>query len=300
MSDLIGPINISAGVMFVSIQNKIPFVLNGFQDSNNNIIYYWDSSFDSISISAPNLPVFTTSGNINDLLFSDTVNGGGIRFFSNEKTIGNSPLPLALKIKQNSFASWFPPVLFLAGVEYTILTPSGGTADIFTTTSSTGPTIPADNIMMLPINWYANCTSSGSYDQINTPSGSLENWFCNLKSFSTCPSSLLKGGWTNLTDCEAGVDYQYCPVGDICGNNTCKGPCTEIYYDCKYDQGNFVCVFDPLNFFTETQWYTSPYFIITSVGIFVLIIIFVIIIIISLYYVVVIISNRINLKFTVQ
>lgn len=278
---LIGPIDSGSSFMIASIQNNIPFILNG-TPYQNGLLYYWESNLTTISSSAT-LGVFTAQGTLDSLTITDTVNGGGIAFRSDGVTIGNATSPATIKMSQSLFANWFPPDIFLSAVIYSMLNDNGTTANILTAipgTGGTGPTIPANNLIILPILWYFNCTQSGSYDIINQPLNSIINWFCIVTpSNAGCAGiNITKSGFTNLPDCTVGNNYTYCPVGDICGNKNCKGPCSVIYDDCNFSSGNYVCVFNPANFFADTKWWESPYFIGVVVGIIIIIIIIIIVI----------------------
>lgn len=278
---LIGPINSGDSFMLVSIQNDQPFILNG-APLNNGTIYYWESNLDTIT-SSNKLGIFTANGTTDSLVITDKTNGGGLGFRQDGITLGNSFQPQSINIRQFKYSDWFPPDIFLSSVEYTIFNQSGATANILTNipgTGGTGPTIPANNIIILPVMWYSNCTSSGSYSVINDPLLSIINWFCVSKpSIGTCSGgTFITSGWTNHSDCAIGNFYSYCPTEKTCGTDNCKGPCSAIYDDCNFSSNRYVCTFNPEKFLTETQWWLSPYFIGTVVGIFVIIIIIVIVI----------------------
>jgi len=267
--------------MIVSIQNNAPFILNGapFQ---GGLLYYWESNLTTIELSST-LGIFTAEGTLDSLTISDTKNGGGIAFEANGTTIGNALRPATIKMSQSLFANWFPPDIFLSAVIYSMFNSNGATAGILTSPPGTGgtggTTIPANNIIILPVLWYFNCTSSGRYDVINQPINSIINWFCVVSpDIQGCNNiNITKSGWTNLSDCIVGNNYSYCPTGHLCGNNNCNGPCSVIYDDCNFSSNNYVCVFDPTKFFADTQWWESPYFIGAVVGVFVIIIILIIV-----------------------
>lgn len=279
---LLGPIDTGSSFMITSIQNNQPFILNA-AGITGGFVYYWESNLTTIAAS-PRVGVFTAQGTLDSLVIHDDMNGGGIGFRSDGVTIGNAPRPATVKMSQSSFANWFPPDIFLSTVQYTLYNPSGATASILTSvpgTGGTGPTILANNLIILPVLWYTNCTASGNYTFINQPPASIINWFCVASPGLTGCSgiSLIQSGWTNLEDCMVGDEYEYCPTGDICGDSNCKGPCTEMFDDCNFSSGNYVCVFDPNKFFSSTQWWESPYFI----GAIIAIILLIIVIIIMIY-----------------
>ena len=279
---LLGPIDTGDSFMITSIRGGQPFVLNG-APFENGLVYYWESNLDTI-VASTTLGVFRAQGTIDALTIMDTINSGGIAFRSNGTTIGNATVPATLKMQQPNFANWFPPDIFLSSVPYTILNSSGVTANVLTAvpgTGGTGPTIPANNIIILPVLWYFNCTSSGAYDVYNQPLATLVNWFCVVTPNNPgCTGIVLTdSGWTNLPDCMVGNSYTYCPVGDQCGTDNCKGPCSVIYDDCKFSAGsNYVCVFDPEKYIADERWWTSPYFIGGVVGLIVIAIILIILV----------------------
>lgn len=276
---LIGPIDTGESFMIVSIRNNIPFVLTGFTPSGQvGVSYYWESNLETINTSTQ-VGVFTADGTLNSLIIKDSINGGGIAFTVDGRTIGNAAIPGNIRMSQSLYANLFPPDIFLSGVAYTMYnTNNGATAYIHTTPSLTGPTIPANNIIILPVLWYFNCNSSGSYNVINQPLNSIVNWFCLASpTIAGCSGlNLVPGGWTNLSDCTVGNKYTYCPNGNICGQGNCKGPCSVIYDDCNLSSsGNppsYVCVFNSSKYFADTKWWQSPYFIGAVIAVVVVII----------------------------
>lgn len=259
LPQIIGPVQTGESFLITSIQNGDPFVLNTIGVTGQDIRYYWDSNINEI-VTANKVGIFTANGTIDSLTISDSINRGGIGF--DDTTIVNKSTPAQIKLEQTLFADWFPPDIFLSAVSYTMYTPNGATATIFTGVTGT-ETIPADNLVILPVVWYFNCTNDGTYDIINAPLNSLINWVCLASSGITgCNNiEIAPGGWTNLDDCNDGVNYTYCPTNTTCGNNNCKGPCPSIDHDCTLSNNNYVCEFDIRKFFSDTDWWESPYFI---------------------------------------
>lgn len=267
---LIGPIESGSSFMIVSLQNNIPFILNTIS-TQETISYYWESD---VQNTLSSFGIFAANGTIDSLTIKDTTNGGDIAFTKN--TITNSTIPSNLKMSQPLFANWFPPDIFLSGVIYTLSNPSTGVTGQIFNTKGLNTTIPANNLIILPVLWYFNCTSSGEYDIINQPDNSVINWFC-LTGITGCSDiEIAPSGWTNLPDCTVGNKFQYCSSNQLCGNNNCNGPCSVIYDDCNFSSNNYVCVFDPDKFINNTQWWESPYFI----GFIVFLVIIIIIIIV--------------------
>lgn len=286
---LIGPIETGASFMIASLQNERPYILNTAPFAGD-IIYYWEDDLRKI-VNDSSMGVFTSQGTVDSLTISDSLNGGGLGFRSGGVVVGHAGVPSRLKMEQPSYATWWPPDIFLSAVVYTMYDASTGLeAEIFTArsgTGSTGPniptilTIPANNIIIVPVLWYSNCASSGTYDLINQPLSSVVNWFCvaNSSGMGCSDIPILKSGWTNLPDCVTGNFYSYCPVNDLCGNNACNGPCSVIYNDCTFSSSsnNFSCVFNPERFINDTKWWQSPYFIGAVIGIVAIILIIIVI-----------------------
>lgn len=274
---ILGPVSTGSSFMLASIQNSKPYILNG-ATGGNQILYYWESNTETI-VNSSNIPIFTSEGQLDNIILNDTVNGGGIGF-TGSTTIANVNDPTPFSMNQTSYANWYPPDVFLSMPIYSIYNSSGSTGSILTSNSPTGGIISANNIIILPVLLYSNCTSSGTYNVISQPLDSIINWFCNVDSgLAGCSGiSIIMSGWTNLSDCLAGYNYSYCPTGYTCDYNDCKGPCPSMYDDCLYSlvqsgTGRFYCEFNPLRYITEDQWWTSPIFIGSITAFFVIIIV---------------------------
>lgn len=281
LPQVLGPINSGDSFVFVSIQNGVQYVLNG-ANFNSGIVYYWESNVSTI-INSNNIPVFTVNGNLDSLLLKDNTNGGTMSFRSDGTTIGNSITASNISMKQFQFSDWNSPVLFLSKAVYTLYNPSGEIANVLTQIpSESNNVIPADNLIVLPIYWFFNCTST-KYNYFNNPKDSILNWICfSNPDINICRTiSLVKSAWTNLSDCSIGNVYSYCPSGQLCNYNSCKGPCPVTHENCNYNanNNNFQCDFDSEKYFNDTKWYLSPYFIIFVVGLIIVVIVCIIIIV---------------------
>lgn len=279
---LLGPIDLGSSFMFVSLQNGKPFVLNG-SPFNNGIIYYWEPDF-TTALNNPYLPVFTSSGSLSSLSLFDTTNKGAVSFRSDGLTLGNSSSPSTITMSQNTYTNWNSPHIFLSMAIYTIYNSSGTISQIQTNNSGSGPTIPANNLLVLPIIWYNGC-SDNTYSYINTVADSLTNWFCIIlgnSSHNCLGISLLNNSWTNISDCRDGNLYSYCLSDNLCGTGSpsCKGPCSKNYDDCVLSSDYYSCVFNPTEYISNTNWWESPYFIGLIVGSFILLIVIIVVIII--------------------
>ena len=90
--------------------------------------------------------------------------------------------------------------------------------------------------------------------------------------------------WSNHPDALIGVAYPYCLTGENCGSDKCKGNGDNSLI-CSYSQilTNFTCVpnLNVIDIITNTQWWTSPWFIGLAVGLGVVgLIVFIIILVI--------------------
>jgi hypothetical protein len=262
MNTYIGPITVGASFMFVSIQNNIPYILNGVS-YDNGISYYWESDYGIISKS-PTIPVFSASGSLSSLKLKDSTNGGGLSFRQDGVTIGNSNTPSTIIMSQNTYANWDYPDIFLANITYSMTNPSNTPAQILITNSGTGPTIVADNIIIIPGAYYYNCTSTTCKQNTNIKT-SISNWFCSVNT-TYCNNKPFVTGWTELDDGSIGFEYPYCPINSYCGSiDTCKGPCSASIDTCVFSNDNYICKLSP-SASLNTNWISSTYFLIAIVA----------------------------------
>lgn len=276
MSDLFleGPITTGASFMMVSIQNNNqPYFLNA-TGSTGSIIYYWEK------ISTPDIPpsigIFISYGTVDNITITNSNTKGYVGFDNNNALI-NITTNIPFKIIQNQYATWNDPNIFLSGAIYTIAKADGTPANIYTDSNITN-TIPANNIIILPFNWYFNCTNSGAYNSISDSSSSLTQWACSVN--STLPlcenTTVIPQAWTNINDCIIGNSYIYCGVGQSCGTNDCNGPCNQKCTDCKFANNTYNCNINDICLTKNTKWWTSPYFIGGIIGLGVLLIVIII------------------------
>lgn len=280
-----GPINSGDSFVVTTISAGILYVLDTFNPPSSSAVdYYWNVNYAQNGELSSTIPVFTASGTPGSFTITDTINGGGFAA-STGNIIVNGGLPSSLG-STSTYANWNTPVLFLAGAGYT-LSYNGNVVNFLTSTVGTS-NIPAVNIVFLPVVWYNTCTggSTGTYNQSNTPAGSITSWTCvNAPTADICSGAdYATGGWTNLTDCQNGLDYQYCTGGQTCGDSSCRGPCSRVYDECVLVPGStsndYHCVINYNNYLEDTQWWKSPWFIgiiiglvlvaavITAVGVF--------------------------------
>lgn len=282
---LIGPIPIQTSFMIVSDIGNDPYVL--ILATGTSMRYNLVSLSNTVGMSGP-IGIFSASGTEDALVVADSANGGWIGFGGMNYAINLSSQTTFSVIQTSSpqYQPWGPAGIFLADVDYAMLTPAP--------TSATGLTVIVDknndvttgpfSFQALPVTWYTECVSGGKYISVNVPQSSLELWACTINpNISVCADiQLLTDGWTNLPDCVNGIKYPYCKEGTFCGNDSCNGPCQKIYDDCKnYLSNNYACIVNPGKFFSDTKWWESKIFIgivsfITIIIIILIVIIFVI------------------------
>lgn len=254
--NLLGPIDTGQGFMLTTIISGTPYVLNGSATG-----YYWESNISTLLLGTT-LGIFSASGTPNNAVLADTVNKGWLAINDNGIVI-NSSVMSSLIFNQNSYATWFPPTIFLSMADYTLSAVNGKIGQI----AINNTTIPADNIYILPILWYFNCID-GKYNYINRPLGSVINWFCNVNPGITGCSATgtVHSGYTNLSDCTQNFEYNYCEINTTCGTNNCNGPCSASNYDCTLSASKTYVCMD-----TENNWWTSPLFIFGIIGLLLII-----------------------------
>jgi len=212
------------------------------------------------------------------LTIADSANGGWLGVDSDNFII-NSTVPISFNLTQTStplFQEWDLPNIFLADVIYSINV-AGSPGAVVQTISETNVTGAGPlQFQVLPGLWYTDCASGYSS---TTTSSSLEIWSCSIEPTQCTVVTTGTIGWTNLPDCVNGVQYEYCPIGDFCGNSNCNGPCKVIYDDCiNVSASNYHCVLDPKKYFSDTKWWESKIFIgiVSAIGLIIIALIIII------------------------
>src|SRR5690606_24269366 len=140
--------------------------------------------------------------------------------------------------------------------------------------------VSSENIYLIPIGLFTNCTSNGNYDYLNSPLSVSLNWICNLnKESEDCPEDIINLAWTTLNDCQEGNEFHYCLNNEICGNKNCNGPCSNINDNCQLFD-NYQC---QANYQINKSIWQSPIFIILFI---ITIIMIIIIFLLSVYLVI--------------
>lgn len=265
---ILGPINPGDPFLLVYLDStNQPYVLNLV---NPGSVYFWDPDL-ATAIQNPALPVFTgavRAGGANFFTITDAINGNGINFPNNNGVVTNGIQSAVVVTQTNTdFTGLASPSIFLGNVPYTFSTSNQTVAQI--TLGST--TIPASNIILLPIVWYADC-QGGSYFLSNSISDSLGNWACTVAPTSPfCANQVIQTeGWTLLSDCQSGLRYDYCTTGNLCGTGGapgCNGVCSQIYYDCITSGQDLICQFNSEQYIEDPATWRSPLFIGAVVGI---------------------------------
>lgn len=288
MSVVRGGIKAGDSFLLVTVSNSGgnsgPAILNS-APNGSGIIYYWETNIELL-LNSTNMPVFTATTTVNtaspqgpqQLLIVDTINTGGIGFRQDGITLGNAVSAAPVIISEPIYAPWNDPFILLSNIPYNITTTTGKTAKIFTGNTVTSTTVDATGIIILPVVIYGNCPQCGS---ITDPHVSAANWYCLTNpAGQVCDNvTTLNPSWTSLSDATALLKYSYCTVGKVCGDDSCRGPCTTSYDDCNPSNGSFKCVINTERFLTTTKWYESPYFIAAIIFILIMIVLVIIVVI---------------------
>ena len=261
---ILGPIDVGSSFMIASIQSGEPNVLL-YEKPN----YYWSPVVDTTDRNVQSFN-YNTGDSADSILIYDTTNGGGVGFLSNGTTITKNSSPSPIKFSQSLVQPWLPPSLVLSALVYKLSNAKTGKTARIATSSDATSFIDADNIILVPAIWYVLCKGQSSPVTTNTTLESINSWFCLVDpDYSIlCPqfAKSAPGGWTSLSDCQSGFVYEYCPAGSSCGTKNCKGPCSEVYYDCDYESNTLSCKFNGSKFVKDDKWWESPYFIGGIVG----------------------------------
>lgn len=277
-TNIIGPINTGDKFLFVTEINSVKHILDTvIVDKKLN--YFWNSNYiNSQGVVNSTIPFFSATISNNALIFTDNLNLNYLAVNKiNNILIINSTSD---NISANSNDTvWFPPTVLLSNVNYQLLA-NNTKINVYTNDKLTA--FGSFETSFLPIVWYSQC-SGNTYDIVNTLSGTVINWTCNVATPPAfCNTPTLPNGFTLLTDCQLNFEYNYCTTPNLCGKDNCNGPCSEFYYDCTNENNNFVCKFDPEKYFTETKWYENYIFLI-AISITILLFVGIIITIIILY-----------------
>lgn len=248
------------------------YVLNSWQSSSQPLVYYLDPSY----ISPQGEPtryspvVFTALAKDGGFLLTDvTVQPNPIYGVnrSNHVVGGLGEIPyseppvasylLGPEVIQfvATVAPWSSSTL-LAGVPYSLQSAGlqvffffGAQPPSYTGgySTSSAPLTPGINIFLVPETWYANTAAS----HCQALGNSLQAAFCTTGYLSVgvtaCSELPATGGWTTPEECDAGIQFAYCPTGYACGSVIggtgtpgCNGPCTNNGI-CVYRDGSYVC-----------------------------------------------------------
>lgn len=274
---LLGPIPISASFMIVTVgSDNVPAVL-----ASNNLAgvtrYTWVTNLDNlVSTTQPaTLGSFLAKGDLNSLTITDTIAGVGLGItgIAGANVLIGMDKPTPVTMTQTSVANWNPPNLFLASIPYKLTTTNGSSVTI-------GQYVNPD-LYIIPFQWYFTCPVGCC--SLTTANEILPNLFCLFNNTSDwCVTGPIQTypitdqGWTNPTDCKAGVIYTYCPVGANCGTSNCNGPCPQNHFICELEDSQFACEVDPNRI--HTKWWESAIFIGGVIGLGLLVIFFIVLI----------------------
>lgn len=283
-SPILGAINAGDPFLMLMITPGTVSVLTSFTTSGGGIGYY-GNVFDNCTLDLTPPPiVFEASGTWGTALIRDTINSVNLDYTSAD-VLGSSVLGQNITLT-SQFSQWPSPAIMVSGGPYTLKSASGATLNIrvdFNTGTNPEdfPTIPATSVFFVPVVWYYGCSST-TQRTVNTAAQSLTSYCCSIFSDPICTSQVPTEGWTAVSDCQAGVQYNYCLGGTQCGNSNCKAACPSSDDDCVYSasSGLFVCTFDINNFF-QGKWYLQTWFLVLVGTVFVALLILIIVFFLS-------------------
>ncbi len=280
LPSILGSIDMESSFIITGMLGTTPGLLFSYMDGTT-LKYYWETNTQIIRDQQNGIVVISASGTPESIILKDTKNNRFLGFNSSNQLVPIIASSQPLKISQTTYATWNNNLF--SAVTYSLYTSTLSTTTISIQRGRTGSTfVPGTNLVLTPVTWYFGCTQT-TYNIINGPLPTAINWIC-LAAPSTTGCSGLQyapNGWTNLPDCNVGVQYSYCPVASpVCGSTgNCNGVCEGIEYDCSYVGKNFTCVFNWEKFFKYTQWWTNPYVIALVIGL-----LFVILVIIGILF----------------
>ena len=278
---LLGPIKVGEEFILTYICKNIAYFLTlvkGEKDDPDFFIFDPRATGTTSTIIDPLvMKVISTGSNKYGITYTDFSNTlqymtGGIKI-NNKVHAGSTTKSTGLIFSQTTAAPW-PGIPFLAGIGYTINTISGQTIffnsyiakdgsngvatsiEMKTVKKGTKPVIcpVLDSFIPIPIKWFERGSCGQTTD--------LKSVINNEILWAAGNNTQFKDGFTDITDCQAGVNYTYCPPGKVC-SVSCKGPCpssTEKDVGCFFDSSikGFKCEIPPV----DVPWYQQPWFII--------------------------------------
>lgn len=276
-----GPITTGSQVMLSYIVGKTVYILNTYTAADGTLSLLLDSNISSIAGNVGSVPIFAVTGSSTQIQLQQP-GLGGLGYDANgdaQITVNAANLgPL-----QSSFATWSFNNILLTGVPYQLQNQVGKDITFSYGSSTTNPTTPTidgttTQILFLPVTWFFGCQGGQPGFENDDPGQSILGSYCSLNPGATLCSEIQTQGWTTVEECQQGVSYSYCLVGETCGNSNCNGPCSSDLFDCGASNGNFSCSFDINNLFMG-EWWIAPWFI----GVVIIIVILFIILIIVAY-----------------
>ncbi len=286
---LLGPIKVNDTFILTYNSENIAYFLTlvkGENGSPDDFIFDPRAAGDSNTISDPLvMRVISTGSNKYGITYEDSASQ--LRYMTGIKVkdkfhAGSTTKSTSLVFHQTAAAPW-PTIPFLTGVCYSINTVSNQPIIFGSYSATSGSNGIATSIKMdkgkpvinglnsgfraVPTTWLVRGTCDSNQ--------SLKCVVDNEVLWAAGETGQFKDGFTDSTDCNAGVRYTYCPPGKDC-SVSCKGPCPDSNVSsvgCFFDSSikGFKCEENPV----DVPWYKQPGFIIgaTLAGLVIIILI---------------------------
>lgn len=276
---LLGPIKVGEEFILTFGHQNIAYFLTlvkGENGATDDFIFDPRATGNSSTIIDPLvMKVISTGSNKYGITYTDF--SGTLQYIrglkiNNEVFAESTTKSTGLIFHQTTAAPW-PGIPFLTGIGYSINTISNQPILFGSYTATNVGSVTngvATTILMKGNVPVTDCLSSGFRP---VPTKWLERGSCGqtigLKSvinneilWAAGNNTQFKDGFTDITDCQAGVKYTYCPPGKDC-SLSCKGPCptsSEKDVGCFFDSSikGFKCEIKPV----DVPWYQQPWFII--------------------------------------
>ena len=224
----LGPVDVKSEIAVIIFQdNTIYGLSSGSPNSVTGVTYRFLDMMDTENMMRGN-KVATNSQNIKRLIkFKVTglidnfiLQESGKNFFLGVKKVENTIFADRVaqnqsnKATQTMYQEWGTPTIFLSGALYNMETTSNEIYSYEWNTFNLGIQIYTGKIFFLPLKFFTGCTGTTKITNTKVDTTILAT-FCSLTTNSqfkaSCKSqNIISSAWTNISDCDAGVLYNYC------------------------------------------------------------------------------------------
>lgn len=262
--NVVGGITTGSSFFIANILSGAPVVLNFALTTSGVKYYYWETDV-NVAVQNANFPFFTATPSGNGFTIKDMVNSGFIAWSVDYPYSINGQATTTTLNSQ--YADWGGNTLMLSQAYY-IPYVSGVQRQFKFGRQGSGVEGQVPGAMFLPASWFF-CNSTTSIT-VKGKAQTLINWFCFTKpGLGVCNGvvPIYPSGFVDNQECLAQFPYPYCLQGQTCGNNSCKGPCSNgNSTNCIQNANQFVCTGGNPND-PENVWWRSTWFIVLMVGV---------------------------------